>query len=173
MKNLKGFKEFSPEDHLNEIYDGEFSYERERSNKIAQGLENIRRRIRRDLEYQKWGKSSKDYDALQSPSWLIKNVFAGIAGLAAGAADVIGSKAKRGDKKDKEQKKEVVSPWSEDLGSSEVGKELMDFIRKSEMEAAKKFGKGWDYKNPKGSEQKRFAEMIKKKEEEIIKKMKK
>jgi hypothetical protein len=63
--------------------------------------------------------------------------------------------------------------WREDLGPTTTEKDLEKFAKKSEETAFKRYGKDWDYIQSKGGDQKKFADMIKKGENEIVKRMKK
>ncbi len=177
MKNLQDFKEFS----INEYYGGDFSsLGKVRSTKIGQRLEDIRSRIRRDIDFDsKYGSSSSKYDILDSPGWLSKNIFAGIAGAASEVAELFS--LNRGDrkilknlsKKGEVSQDDVVELWSDKLGPTTNQKDLEDFVRKTEKVALKRYGKEWNYSSPKGEDQKKFADLIRKGENEITKKMKK
>ena len=180
MKNLKKFHEFAIEETVNEYYGGDFSYlGKVRSTKLAQKLEDIRDRVSRDIEYKHGGQELGKSDSLDSPVWLLKNLFAGIAGAASEVAELFApnkearKELKKSAKDGNISQDEVIDLWSEKLGPTTTEKDLEDFAKKSERVAIKRYGKAWDYNNPKGKEQKNFADMIRKGEEEIVKRMKK
>lgn len=181
MKNLKNFKEFNSTEGLNEYYGGEFaSLGKERSTKLGQKLEGIRNRIKRDIDYDRWSSTGKsEYDVLDSPGWLTKNVLAGVVGAASEVAELFSpnkegrAKLKKSAKDGEVTQDEVIELWSDKLGPSTTEKDLENFARKSEKIAVKRYGKEWDYNKPKGKEQENFAKMIRRGEEEIVKRMKK
>jgi hypothetical protein len=175
MKNLQNFKEFS----INEYYGGDFSsLGKVRSTKLGQRLEDIRTRLKRDIDFDsRYGTSASKYDILDSPGWLSKNIFAGLAGAASEVAEIFApnkkdkKELKDAAKKGKISQDEVIDLWSDKLGPTTTEKDLEDFARKSEKVALKRYGKDWDYNNPKGEEQKNFADMVRKGEDEIVKRM--
>jgi hypothetical protein len=177
MKNLHNFRDFS----INEYYGGDFSgLGKVRSTKLGQRLEDIRSRMKRDIDFDsRYGSASSKYDILDSPGKLTKNIFAGLAGAASEVAEIFSlNKGDRGELKDKSRGKkitqdEVIDLWSDKLGPTTTMKDLENFARKSEGVALKRYGKEWDYNNPKGEDQKKFADMIRRGEEEIAKRMKK
>lgn len=181
MKNLKNFKEFDSSKELNEYYGGDFSsLGKVRSTKIGQKLEDIRNRVKRDIEYDRWSSSGRnEYDVLESPGWLAKSLLSGLAGAASEVAELFSPnredriRLKKSAKDGKISQDEVIELWSDKLGPTTTEKDLENFARKSEKIALKRYGKEWDYNNPKSGEQKKFAEMIRRGEEEIAKRMKK
>ena len=179
MKNLKKFHEFAINEALNEYYGGDFSYlGKERSTKLGQRLEDIRDRVKRDIEYKHGGQEIGKSDQLDSPVWLLKNIFSGLVGAASEVAELFAptkkdrGELKRASKDGNVSPDEIVDLWSEKLGPTTTEKDLDNFVKRSERIAVKRYGKCWDYNNPKGKEQKSFADMIRKGEEEIVKRMK-
>ena len=83
------------------------------------------------------------------------------------------SELKKAAKDGKISQDDVIELWSDKLGPETTEKDLEGFARKSEKIALKRYGKDWNYNEPKGEEQKNFANMIRKGEEEIVKRMKK
>lgn len=161
MKNFMDFKTFS----VSESYYNDFSYfGKDRSTELGRKLERIRGRVKSEAPNQKlYG------------DMIVNKLFSGLLGIGAAASDALGKK--REGKKDKKESKEDMgksfSEWSENLGPTTTEKDLEKFAKKSEEAAFKRYGKSWDYSNPKGPEQKKFADMIKKGESEIAKRMKK
>ena len=172
MKNFMDFKTFS----VTESYYNEFSYlrDKERSTEIGKKLEGIRGRVKDQFRTEDsyaekpWRSAKKD-----AISWLAGEAISGLLGVGAAAADLFGkSKEDRKQLKDEDPGK-AFSGWKENLGSTSTEKDLESFVKKSEETAFKRYGKSWDYSNPKGEDQKKFADMIKKGENEIVKRMKK
>jgi hypothetical protein len=161
MKNFMDFKTFS----VSESYYNDFSYlrDKERSTEIGKKLEGIRGRVKDQFRTEDsygekpWRSSKKD-----AVSWLAGAAISGLIGIGAATADLFG--------KSKEEK--AFSGWKENLGSTSTEKDLETFVKKSEETAFKRYGKSWDYDNPKGEEQEKFADMIKRGENEIVKRMK-
>jgi hypothetical protein len=177
MKNFKSFSEFHPESELNEYYSDYSYYGKSRKTKLAQKLDDIRQNLKRGSRYDSWssGGNKYDYDVLKSPGRLLKRIA---SGLFQGAAEVVDlfapgasgrSRVEKMAKSKKVTSDDVVNLWKEDLSSKTTEKDLVDFVKRSEGIALKRYGKKWDYKNPVGEEQKKFAELIKKGEDEIIK----
>jgi hypothetical protein len=181
MKNLKNFREFDDNEGLNEYYGGEFSsIGKIRSTKLSQRLEDIRDRVKRDIDYSTWSSQGKsEYDILDSPGWITKNLIAGLAGAAAEVTDLFApnkkdkSELRKAAKDGKISQDDVIELWSDKLGPTTTEKDLEGFAKKSEKIALKRYGKEWNYSDPKGKDQKDFADMIRRGEEEIVKRMKK
>jgi hypothetical protein len=180
MKNLKGFHEFAIDETVNEYYSGEFSYlGREKDTLLGQKLADIRDRIKRDVDYSQGTTELSKSDHLDSPVWLLKNLFAGLAGAASGVAELFApskedrAELKKASKEGDLSQDDVIELWSEKLGPKTTEKDLENFVKRSEKVALKRYGKSWNYDDPKGKDQKEFAEMIKKGEQEIAKRMKK
>jgi len=172
MKNFMDFKTFS----VSESYYNDFSYlnGKERSSEIGKKLERVRGRVKDQFRSEDsygekpWRSSKKD-----AVSWLAGEAISGLLSLGAAAADLFGgSKEDRKKLKDEDPEK-AFSGWRENLGSTSTEKDLENFVKKSEETAFKRYGKSWDYSNPKGEDQKKFADMIKRGESEIAKRMKK
>ena len=157
------FKTFS----LNEYYYNDFSSirDKERSTKLGKRLEAARSSVRDSIRYQR---QEKDMD---SARWFVKQTLAGALGLAAASADLFGSKKDK-DSRDKKDPQKDFEGWREDLGPTTTEKDLEKFAEKSEKVAVKRYGKDWSYDSPKTEDQKEFADMIKKGENEIVKRMK-
>jgi len=171
MKNFMDFKTFS----VSESYYNEFSYlrDKERSTEIGKKLEGIRGRVKDQFRTEDsygekpWRSSKKD-----AVSWLAGAAISGLIGIGAAAADLFGkSKEDKKRLKDEDPEKSF-NAWLENLGSTSTEKDLETFVKKSEETAFKRYGKSWNYDNPKGEEQKKFADMIKKGEDELVKRMK-
>jgi hypothetical protein len=175
MKNLKKFHEFAIKEAVNEYYGGDFGYlGKERSTKLGQKLEDIRGRVKRGIDSQEMGKS----DHLDSPVWLLKNLFAGVVGAASEVAELFApNKKDRNDlkkaAKDGElSQDDVIDLWSEKLGPTTTEKDLENFVKRSERIGIRRYGKEWNYNNPRGKEQKDFADSIRKGEDQIARRMK-
>jgi hypothetical protein len=172
MKNFMDFKTFS----VSESYYNEFSYlkDEERSSELGKKLERVRGRVKDQFRSEDsygekpWRSSKKD-----AINWLAGEAISGVLGLGAAAADLFGKSREDKKKLKDEDPDKAFSPWREDLGSTATEKDLEKFVKKSEETAFKRYGKSWDYNNPKGAEQKKFADMIKKGESEIVSRMKK
>lgn len=168
MKNLKDFNEFS----INEYY-SDFSYlGSQRETEIGRRLERVRDRIKQDIDYPSPGEKLHPSSNLDAPNWLAKQFLRGVFGLGAATADLFGKRRPKKSKEKIDPEKEFEG-WREDLGPKTSEKDLENFAKKSEKVALRRFGKEWDYNNPKNPEQKKFADYIKKGEEEIAKRMKK
>jgi hypothetical protein len=161
MKNFMNFKEFS----VNESYYNDFSYlGKDRRTELGRKLERMRADVKSEASSQKlFG------------DIVLNKVLSGLFRVGAATADILGKKGERGSSKEKkkEETQDAFSGWREDLGPTTTEKDLEKFVKKSEETAFKRYGKSWDYNNPKGEEQKKFADMVKKGENEIVKRMKK
>ena len=161
MKNFMNFKEFS----VNESYYNDFSYlGKDRRTELGRKLERMRADVKSEASSQKlFGDIG------------LNKVLSGLFRVGAATADILGKKGERGSSKEKkkEETQDAFSGWREDLGPTTTEKDLEKFVKKSEETAFKRYGKSWDYNNPKGEEQKKFADMVKKGENEIVKRMKK
>jgi hypothetical protein len=177
MKNFKSFREFHTESEVNEYYSDYSYYGKSRKTKLAQKLDDIRQNLKRGSRYDSfsYGGDKDIPDVLKSPGRLFRSL---VSGLFRGAAEVVdlfapGSSGKSKVEKMAKSKKvtsdDVVDLWKEDLSSKTTEKDLVDFVKRSEGIALKRYGKKWDYKNPVGEDQKKFADLIKRGEEEIIK----
>ena len=155
------FKEFS----VNESYYNDFSYlGKDRRTELGRKLERMRADVKSEASSQKlFG------------DIVLNKVLSGLFRVGAAPADILGKKGERGSSKEKkkEETQDAFSGWREDLGPTTTEKDLEKFVKKSEETAFKRYGKSWDYNNPKGEEQKKFADMVKKGENEIVKRMKK
>ena len=80
-------------------------------------------------------------------------------------------KDKDKDSREKKDPQKDFEGWREDLGPTTTEKDLEKFAEKSEKVAIKRYGKDWNYDSPKPGEQKEFANMIRKGETEIAKRM--
>jgi hypothetical protein len=161
MKNFMDFKTFS----VSESYYNDFSYfGKDRSTELGRKLERIRSGVKAENPNQKM------YGDI-----VLGKLLSGLLGVGAAASDALGkSRGRKKEKKeDKEDMQKSFSEWSENLGPTTTEKDLEKFAKKSEEAAFKRYGKSWDYNNPKGAEQKKFADLIKKGESEIASKMKK
>jgi hypothetical protein len=172
MKNFMDFKTFS----VNEEYYNDFSSirDKERSTEIGKRLEAARSRVRDDIRSSRgYGERTNRIENLDSANWFFKQTLAGVLGLGAAAADLFGKK-KDNDKDSREKKdpQKDFEGWREDLGPTTTEKDLEKFAEKSEKVAVKRYGKDWSYDSPKTEDQKKFADMIKKGENEIVKRMK-
>ncbi len=156
------FKTFS----LNEYYYNDFSpiRDKDRSSKIGRRLEAARTSVRDSIRSQN---QEKDMD---SARFFVKKTLAGALGFAAATADLFGSKKDKDSRAKKNPQKDFEG-WREDLGPSTTEKDLDKFAEKSEKVAVKRYGKDWSYDSPKTEDQKKFADYIKKGENEIIKRM--
>lgn len=166
------FKTFS----VNEEYYNDFSSirDKERSTEIGKRLEAARSRVRDDIRSSRgYGERTNRIENLDSANWFFKQTLAGVLGLGAAAADLFGKK-KDNDKDSREKKdpQKDFEGWREDLGPTTTEKDLEKFAEKSEKVAVKRYGKDWSYDSPKTEDQKKFADMIKKGENEIVKRMK-
>lgn len=161
MKNFMNFKEFS----VNESYYNDFSYlGKDRRTELGRKLERMRADVKSETSSQKlFG------------DIVLNKVLSGLFRVGAAAADMLGKKGEKGSPKEKkkEETQDAFSGWREDLGPTTTEKDLEKFVKKSEETAFKRYGKSWDYNNPKGEEQKKFADMVRKGENEIVKRMKK
>lgn len=155
------FKEFS----VNESYYNDFSYlGKDRRTELGRKLERMRADVKSEASSQKlFG------------DIVLNKVLSGLFRVGAATADILGKKGERGSSKEKkkEETQDAFSGWREDLGPTTTEKDLEKFVKKSEETAFKRYGKSWDYNNPKGEEQKKFADMVRKGENEIVKRMKK
>ena len=167
MKNFMGFKEFS----IQESYYSDYSYLRdtERSTELGKRLERVRRRVKEKFSDEDF---RNDAGYSNSVNFLFGKAVSGLLGLGAATSDLF----KKSDRKDPDGKREdpekAFSGWREDLGPVTTEGDLANFVRKSEESALKRYGKSWNYDNPKGPDQEKFAEAIRKGEAEIIKRMK-
>lgn len=167
MKNLKDFNNFS----LNEYY-SDFSYlGSDRSTEVGRRLERMKDRVKQNIDFSDPSITGQS-TTLGAPGLLAKQLLRGVLGLGAATADLFGKKGEKRSKKKIDPEKEFEG-WKEDLGPKTTEKDLESFAKKSEMVALKKFGKDWDYNKPKTPEQKKFADYIRRGEEEIAKRMKK
>lgn len=161
MKNFMDFKTFS----VSESYYNDFSYfGKDRSTELGRKLERIRGRVKAEAPNQKlYG------------DMIVSKLVSGLLGLGAAASDALGrsGEGKKEKRDKKEETEKAFSEWSENLGPTTTEKDLEKFAKKSEEAAFKRYGKSWDYNNPKGSDQKKFADAIKKGESEIASRMKK
>lgn len=161
MKNFMDFKTFS----VSESYYNEFSYlGKERRTELGRRLEKMRSDVKAETSSQeKFG------------DIFLNKALSGLFRLGAATADLFGDRDKGRKKKikDEEEIEKAFSGWREDLGPTTTEKDLEKFVKKSEETAFKRYGKSWDYNNPKNAEQKKFAEEIKRGENEIVKRMKK
>lgn len=170
MKNFMDFKTFS----INEDYYNDFSSirDKERSTAIGKRLEAARSRVRDDIRSSKgYGEKTNRIENLDSANWIFKQTLAGVLGLGAAAADLF-AKKKGADSRDKKDPQKDFEGWREDLGPSTSEKDLEKFAEKSEKVAIKRYGKDWNYDAPKTEDEKNFAEMIRKGENEIAKRLK-
>lgn len=164
------FKTFS----MNEEYYNDFSSirDKERSTEIGKRLEAARSRVRDDIRSSRgYGERTNRIENLDSANWFFKQTLAGVLGLGAAAADLFGKKKDK-DSRDKKDPQKDFEGWREDLGPTTTEKDLEKFAEKSEKVAIKRYGKEWSYDSPKTDDQKKFADMIKKGENEIVKRMK-
>jgi hypothetical protein len=172
MKNFMDFKTFS----VNEEYYNDFSSirDKERSTEIGKRLEAARSRVRDDIRSSRgYGERTNRIENLDSANWFFKQTLAGVLGLGAAAADLFGKKKdKDKDSREKKDPQKDFEGWREDLGPTTTEKDLEKFAEKSEKVAVKRYGKDWSYDSPKTEDQKKFADMIKKGENEIVKRMK-
>ena len=155
------FKEFS----VNESYYNDFSYlGKDRRTELGRKLERMRADVKSETSSQK-----------MFGDIVLNKVLSGLFRVGAATADILGKKGERGssNEKKKEDAQDSFSGWREDLGPTTTEKDLEKFVKKSEETAFKRYGKSWDYNNPKGGEQKKFAGMVRKGENEIVKRMKK
>jgi len=169
MKNFMDFKTFS----VNEDYYNEFSSirDKERSTELGKRLEAARSRVRDDIRSSRgYGEKANRVENLDSANWFFKQTLAGVLGLGAAAADLFGSK-KGKDSRDKKDPQKDFEGWRLDLGPTTTEKDLERFAERSEKAAIKRYGKDWNYDSPKPGEQKEFANMIRKGETEIVKRM--
>jgi len=167
MKNFMNFEEFS----VNESYYNDFSYlGKDRKTELGRKLERMRADVKSETSSQK-----------MFGDIVLNKVLSGLFRAGAATADILGKKGEKGSSKgekgsSKEKKKEDApdsfSGWREDLGPTTTEKDLEKFVKKSEETAFKRYGKSWDYNSPKGGEQKKFADMVRKGEDEIVKRMK-
>ncbi len=161
MKNFMNFKEFS----VNEYYYNDFSYlGKDRRTELGRKLERMRADVKSETSSQK-----------MFGDIVLNKVLSGLFRVGAATADILGKKGERGSSKEKkkEDAQDAFSGWREDLGPTTTEKDLERFVKKSEETAFKRYGKSWDYNNPKGEDQKKFADTIRKGENEIVKRMKK
>ena len=161
MKNFMDFKTFS----VNESYYNDFSYlGKDRRTELGRKLERMRADVKSETSSQK-----------MFGDIVLNKVLSGLFRVGAATADILGKKGERGSSKEKkkEDAQDSFSGWREDLGPTTTEKDLEKFVKKSEETAFKRYGKSWDYNNPKGGEQKKFADMVRKGENEIVKRMKK
>lgn len=174
MKNLKNFQEFAEDKGLNEYYTNfNYSLPKERSTKLGQKLEDIRSNIRREMD-RKYGFGTNtgfQMDTLDSPGYLLGSIFSGLAGAASGAAEILSPRGKKGlikNPKAEDSRSEVeIEKWGEKLGPRTTEKDLENFAKKSEEIALRRYGKDWSYNNPKTPDQRKFANLIRKREEEL------
>jgi hypothetical protein len=161
MKNFMDFKTFS----VNEDYYNDFSSfrDKDRSTKLGRRLETVRSGVRDKI------RSSRE-ENMDSANWFIRQALSGVLGLGASAADLFGAKKDKGTKDKKDPQKDFEG-WREDLGPTTTEKDLERFAERSEKAAIKRYGKDWNYDSPKAGEQKEFANMIRKGETEIVKRM--
>lgn len=176
MKNLKRFSEFDKDQEIMESYyhaDYFGSIGKERKTKLAQKLDDIRNNLRRESGYSYYGDSKdKDTGVLGSPGKLMKKLVSASIGVAAEVAELFPTKRRKSPKKGEvTTDNDQIELWKEDLGAKTTEKDLVDFAKRSEDMALKRYGKRWDYKNPKGEDQKKYADLIRKGEEEIINRM--
>jgi hypothetical protein len=170
MKNFMDFKTFS----TNESYYNEFSYlrDKDRSTELGRRLERVRGRVRDKFSSDTfYGDKPWRSEKSDSINFLAGKAISGLLGLGAATADLFASKGDKGEKEKDPEK--AFSGWREDLGPTTTEKDLEKFVKKSEETAFKRYGKSWNYDDPKGEEQKKFADEIKKGENEIVKRMKK
>lgn len=161
MKNFMNFKEFS----VNESYYNDFSYlGKDRRTELGRKLERMRANVKSEASSQK-----------MFGDIVLNKVLSGLFRVGAATADILGKKNEKGASKEKkkEDTQDAFSGWREDLGPTTTEKDLEKFVKKSEETAFKRYGNSWDYNNPKGEDQKKFADMIRKGENEIVKRMKK
>lgn len=161
MKNFMNFKEFS----VNESYYNDFSYlGKDRRTELGRKLERMRANVKSEASSQK-----------MFGDIVLNKVLSGLFRAGAATADILGKKNEKGASKEKkkEDTQDAFSGWREDLGPTTTEKDLEKFVKKSEETAFKRYGKSWDYNNPKGEDQKKFADTIRKGENEIVKRMKK
>jgi len=161
MKNFMNFKEFS----VNESYYNDFSYlGKDRRTELGRKLERMRANVKSEASSQK-----------MFGDIVLNKVLSGLFRAGAATADILGKKNEKGESKEKkkEDTQDAFSGWREDLGPTTTEKDLEKFVKKSEETAFKRYGKSWDYNNPKGEDQKKFADTIRKGENEIVKRMKK
>lgn len=166
------FKTFS----MNETYYNEFSYlrDKDRSTELGTRLERVRGRVRDKFSAENfYGDKPWRSERQDSINFLAGKAISGLLNLGASTADLFGSKKKDKASGGKEDPDAAFNGWREDLGPTTTEKDLEKFVKKSEETAFKRYGKSWDYSNPKGEDQKKFAEEIKKGENEIVKRMKK
>jgi len=180
MKNLKKFHEFAINEAINEYYSSDFGYlGKERSTKLGQKLEDIRNRVRRDIDYSQGSQEMGKTDHLDSPVWVLKNLFAGLVGTASEVAELFAlskrdrNEIKKASKDGKLSQEEIIELWSEKLGPTTTERDLEDFVKRSERIGIKRYGKEWDYNDPKDKDQKKFVDAIRKGEDQIAKRMKK
>lgn len=157
MKNFMDFKTFS----VSESYYNDFSYlGKDRKTELGRKLERMRADVKSETSSQK-----------MFGDIVLNKVLSGLFRAGAATADLLG---KNGDKKEKSSKEDVeksFNGWREDLGPTTTGKDLEKFVKRSEETAFKRYGKSWDYNSPKGTDQKKFADEIKRGENEIVKRM--
>ena len=161
MKNFMDFKTFS----VSESYYNDFSYlGKDRRTDLGKRLEKMRSDVKSETSSQKlFG------------DIILNKALSGLFRLGAATADLFGDRDKGRKKKIKDEEgiEKSFSGWREDLGPTTTEKDLEKFVKKSEETAFKRYGKSWDYNSPKNAEQKKFAEEIRRGENEIVKRMKK
>ena len=170
MKNFMDFKTFS----VSESYYNDFSYlGKDRKTELGKKLEKIRGRVDDEFKTEDtYGEKSWRSSKRDAVSWLAGAAISGLLDIGAAAADLFGkSKEDKKRLKDEDPEKSF-NAWKENLGSTSTEKDLETFAKKSEETAFKRYGKSWDYDNPKGEEQEKFADMIKRGENELVKRMK-
>ena len=170
MKNFMDFKTFS----VSESYYNDFSYlGKDRKTELGKKLEKIRGRVDDEFKTEDtYGEKSWRSSKRDAVSWLAGAAISGLLDIGAAAADLFGkSKEDKKRLKDEDPEKSF-NAWEENLGSTSTEKDLETFVKKSEETAFKRYGKSWNYDNPKGEEQKKFADMIKNGENELVKRMK-
>lgn len=155
------FKEFS----VNESYYNNFPHlGKDRKTELGRKLERIRSDVKAEASSQKlFG------------DILLNKTLSGLLRLGAATSDLFGKRGegKRNKIKNEEGINRTFDGWREDLGPTTTERDLEKFVKKSEETAFKRYGKSWDYNNPKGAEQKEFADEIRNGENEILKRMKK
>jgi len=174
MKNLKDFKEFS----INEDYEyySDFDYlPKVRRTKLARKLDAIRSRVKAGLPQSTPETRENNFDAV---NWLSRKLLSGVLGIGAAASDLLAPKKSDKDLLAKKDDGNIeldksIDLWKSNLGPSTTEKDLEDFAQRSQKIGYKRFGQTFDYNNPRGEDQKKYADLVKQAEEELAKRMKK
>lgn len=173
MKNFMDFKTFSS---LNEDYYNDFSYikGKERKTELAKSLERVRSRVKSDLapEIENFDKPwrSSSYDAVHV---LTGKIASGLLDVTAEVADMFGGVFKKGKKElSKEEYDKGFEGWKENLSPQTSKQDLEKYAEETEKVAIQRYGKDFDFNNPKTKSEKTFVSRVKNGEDEIVKRMK-